>query len=331
MIKGRELCFAPGGLKIKGGKEMPGKSKKVYLLMAALLCLCAMIFAGCSASKESAVGSDYIGAAPPGDSEWRSEEGYPIEDEGKRRGEELSGSPRYVIRKGSLTLTVADTRETVGEIERLTAESGGIVSESRVYEYYEGHYAAEMILRVPETEFDRFISRLQELGKASDVQKSSEDVTFPYLDLETRIKNLEAEEQRLREILDQAKTVDDILQVERELARVRGEIELQKMNFTRLQDQVALSTINLSVREEVIRSQAISQKPFENIGRRMKEAFFRSINFIASAAAFMLVALTALLPLLIIAAAVVLAILWILRARRQKRASIPPGSEPPAM
>ncbi|WP_461369785.1 DUF4349 domain-containing protein [Candidatus Darwinibacter acetoxidans] len=309
-----------------------GKKVSLLLVGAALLCLCTVLMAGCSASSEGGIaGGDYSGVAP-GNGEWKSEEELPpIAEDEERGGEELSGSLRYVIREGSLTLTVEDTRETVEEIERMTAESGGLVSESRIYESREGYYTAEMVLRVPENEFDRFISRLQKLGEALNIHKSSEDVTLPYLDLETRIKNLEAEEARLREILAQAKTVDDILQVERELSRVRGEIELKKMNFTRLQDQVALSTIHLLVREGAIRSQAISQKPFENMGQRMKEALFRSINFIASAIAFILVALTALLPVLVIIALLVLLILLLARARRRKKENIPPGGQTPAM
>jgi len=307
------------------------KRKKVSLLIwAALLLLWAMLIAGCSASKGSVAG-DYQ-AAPPGESEWRESENHSI-TEGDAPGEEDSaGSPRYVIRKGSLSLTVSNTRKAVETIEQMTADSGGIVSESRVYEFREGHHAADLTLRVPENQFDSFISRLQELGEAAHVQKNSEDVTLPFLDLETRIKNLKAEEERLREILAQAKTVEEILQVERELSRVRGEIELNTMNFTRLQDQVALATIHLSIREEVIDTQTISPKPFENMGKRMKEAFFRSINFISSAAAFILIALSTLLPALVILALLVFLISWLVRAgRRKKERSIPPGGEPPAM
>ena len=146
------------------------KRKKVSLLIwAALLLLWAMLIAGCSASKGSVAG-DYQ-AAPPGESEWRESENHSI-TEGDAPGEEDSaGSPRYVIRKGSLSLTVSNTRKAVETIEQMTADSGGIVSESQIYEFREGHHAADLTLRVPENQFDSFISRLQELGEAAHVQK----------------------------------------------------------------------------------------------------------------------------------------------------------------
>lgn len=239
--------------------------------------------------------------------------------------------PRFVIRTGSLTLTVFSTRETVEQIEQMTVSGGGIISESNVYELRGGQYAAELTLRVPETKFDSFITRLQDLGKTDNIQKNSEDVTLPYLDMEARIKNLRAEEKRLREILSTAKTVEDILQVERELSRVRGEIEAMTTEFTYLQDQVAFSTIQISVKEEAIDTQTISQKPFENMGNRMKEALFRSINYISSAIAFVLIALSTILPVLMIIALPALLIFWLLRANRRKKESAPPGGQPPAM
>ncbi len=311
------------------------RRRKVHLISwVALLCICSMIIAGCSASsKNSPGGFDAASRMEPGESDRMGNEAQYSKDEQEQSGQEdlAEANPRYVIRKGSLTLTVLNTREAVETIEQMTADSGGIVSESRIYEFREGQYAAELTLRIPEVRFDSFIARLQDLGEAANVHKNSEDVTLPYLDMETRIKNLKAEEERLREILAKAKTVEEILQVEREFSRVRGEIELKTMSFTHLQDQVSLSTIQLSIREEVIDTQTISQKPFENIGKRMKEAFFRSINFISSATAFILVALTTLLPVLAIIALFVLLIFWLIRVNRRKKESIPPGGQPPAM
>ncbi|NMD42262.1 MAG: DUF4349 domain-containing protein, partial [Firmicutes bacterium] len=176
--------------------------------------------------------------------------------------------------------------------------------------------------------FDSFIARMEELGEAADIRKGSEDVTLTYLDLETRIENLQAEEERLREILTEAGSVDDILKVEQELFRVRGEIETMTTEFTYLQDRVALSTIKLRLREKPMVGQTISQKPFANMGERLKEAFFRSINFISSAAAFVLVALTALLPVLIIAILIILAVIGVIRALRRRKGA-PSGGQPP--
>lgn len=309
------------------GKKRNGRIS----FLVALLCLWTLIIAGCSAASKDTVTRE----APQ-----ESGESARV-DQGSnsfKSGAEWSGqqdssmaTPRYVIRTGSLELTVSDTHETVEQVEQMTASSDGIVSESNVFEFRDGQYAAELTLRIPETRFDSFIARLQDLGEMANVHKNSEDVTLPYLDMEARIKNLKAEETRLREILTEAKTVEEILRVEQELFRVRGEVEAMTTEFTYLQDQVAFSTIRLSIREEVIDTRTISQRPFENMGKRMKEALFRSINFISSVVAFLLITLTTLLPVLVIIALVIILLFWLVRVNRRRKESIPPGRQPPAI
>ncbi len=294
------------------------------LLFTALLCICSMIAAGCAASKDTygrvgeiAPGSDFLGS---------SNEGAPPDTAGPLPGEQRKGL-RFVIRTGSLELIIVDARKSAEEIGQLATAAGGIISESQLYEVGSGQYAAELSLRIPESRFDSFIAQLEELGEATDIRKASEDVTLTYLDLETRIKNLKAEEERLREILTEAKTVEDILKVEQELFRVRGESEAMTAQFTHLQDQVAFSTIRIFLREKPSAGQSISQKPFANLGERLKEAFFQSINFISSATAFILVALTALLPVLVIVALIIVAVVALRRALRRRKS--PPGGHSP--
>lgn len=307
-------------------------SKKSHLsfFLILILCLCLVVVTGCSASSKNSM-AGYDNAAKEGGGEYGSDDYYESQADSAVKGPSRAVT-RHVIRTGSLTLSVEDTRKTVEQVEGMTADSGGLVSESSVYEYSEGRYSASLTLRIPEKQFDSFMARLQELGEADDVRKGSEDVTLPYLDMETRIKNLKSEEERLREILDMAGTVEEILQVEQELSRVRGEIELLTMNFTQLQDLVALSAIELYINEKAAGSEKISQKPFENMGKRLKDALFGSINFISSATAFILIALTTLLPVLIIVALIVLLVCGLVRAVKKKRKGhIPPGGQPPAV
>lgn len=306
-------------------------NKKPHLLFWVMLLCLAVVITGCGAAKDQA-GGDYNRAPIYPEEDWESkDDGSSYDLEQAEQGSLAQSKLRYVIRTGALTVTVPDTRDAVEKVEQMTAAGGGIISESNVYEFREGQYAAELTLRIPETRFDSFIVQLQELGEAANVNKYSEDVTLPYLDMETRIENLKIQEERLREILAMTANVEEILEVERELSRVRGEIEVLTMTFTHLQDQIAFSTIQISIREEVIDTQTISQKPFENMGKRAKEAFFRSINFLSSAAAFSLIALITLLPPLLVITAIVLLIVWLVRATRRKKGSGPPGSKPPAV
>lgn len=226
---------------------------------------------------------------------------------------------RHVILNGSMHLTVKDAKETVETVQRIVKAAGGIISGSHIYEIREGQYGADLTLRVPSAQFESIMDQLQQQGKAAFVNTGEADVTMQYLDLETRIKNLKSQEERLREILEMADTVEDILKVESELGRVRSEIEVMTTQFTYLQDQVSYSTINLALKEEHIATQIISPAPFENLGARMKEALVRSINFAAAALAGLLVLMTAALPLLLFLALVIFIIWRFIVIRMAKR------------
>ena len=115
-----------------------------------------------------------------------------------------------------------------------------------------------------------------------------------------------------------ATTVEEILEVESELGRVRGDIESLISRFNYLKDQVSFSTIHLHLSEEVITTQTISQAPFANLGGRIKEAFVRSINFVSSALAGLIVVLAALLPVLIPLAAIAF-VIWFIVSRLARR------------
>ena len=142
-----------------------------------------------------------------------------------------------------------------------------------------------------------------------------------YLDLESRLKNQQAQEARLVEILEMAETVEEVLEVEKELYRVRGEIESMTAQFTQLQDQVSYATINLSLREETIPTENISQNAFENLGERIMQALIGSINFILNAISALIIALIAIIPVLIVIGVFVIVILWIVRKVKARKGS----------
>ncbi len=220
---------------------------------------------------------------------------------------------RHVIRTGSIELAVRDTRATIQEIRDITEQAEGLVSYSYVYEMRENQYGAHLTLRIPSPRFDSIISRLEELGKSTNVQTGLDDVTMQYVDLESRLKNQEAQEARLVEILEMAETVEEVLEVERELFRVRGEIESMTAQFNQLRDQITYSTIDVSLREETIPTEVISPGAFDNFGEKIRQAFVGSINFVLNAISFIVIALITLIPVLVLIGIFVLFMIWLVR------------------
>lgn len=250
---------------------------------------------------------------------------YAMADEAGRGvdGKVLGGtvgeaSLRHVIRNGSLSLTVDDTRETIREISGMINDKGGIVSSSNIYEVREGQYNADLTLRVPVNLFDSTMDQLETFGKVTRRDTGMDDVTMQYIDLQSRLANQEAQEARLVEILEMAETVEEVLEVERELYRVRGEIESMSAQLTYLTDQVSFSTIYLSLREETIPTGTISPNPFHNLGQRIVQAFTGSINVVLSAVSFIVLAFVALIPVLILVG-IFVALIWLLVRKLKNR------------
>ncbi len=293
----------------------------MMILAAALLCL-----VSCSAN-EASQDLAYPGEPSPGmeDYDYEADRGSGDYEESKISGDAGESDVHYRIRTGSLVLRVSSTRETADQVKKIASEAGGYISDSYIYTTKEDLYHANLTLRVPENRFDAVMEQLRGLGKFSDERTGDDDVTMHYLDLEARLKTLEAQEVRLREILSRAETVEDILNVERELQRVRQEIESMSAQFKYLQDQVRFSTINIGLREEKIGATAVTAAPFTNLGARIKEGFVRSINFVLAALAGIMVVLVALLPVVVILGLVALALRWIVNRIRRRR-HIPPSA-----
>lgn len=105
-------------------------------------------------------------------------------------------------------------------------------------------------LRVPVDKFDSIVQKVVGLGEIEKNTRTSQDVTEQFYDIEARIKNKKAEEKSLTKILDERTgKLEDVLKIETELSRVRGEIEQLEGKIRVLENLSSLATLTLSVRE----------------------------------------------------------------------------------
>ncbi len=302
---------------------MNKKILKSKFLLVVLIGFSLLVMSSCAApayymgADEAAV--DYAPAPEERAAMEAADTDYETYTDGEVAGER---HVRHVIRNGSIELTVSDTREKIGEIRGITEKFDGIISSSNVYEMREGQYGANLTLRVPEKYFSPVMDELEGLGKARNIQTGSDDVTMQYVDLESRLNNQKAQEERLVEILEMAETVEDVLEIERELYRVRGEIESMTAQLNRLDDLVSLATIQVNLREEAIPTGEFTTGPFEGLWNRMMQTFTGSINFILNATSIIIIAFSALLPVLIVLAVIIFLIVVLFRKlRKRKRAN----------
>ncbi len=158
----------------------------------------------------------------------------------------IARSERRVIRTASIGIVVADVAESVRVVRSLvTAIPEAFVAHTDVRG--DDPYAiSSLTVRVPVDRFDETIERIRAHGSevvAEDV--TGRDVTAEFTDLEARLRNAQAAERQLLEIMERAETVEDILAVQRELAAVREQIERFQGQLNVLASQTELSTITV--------------------------------------------------------------------------------------
>ena len=108
---------------------------------------------------------------------------------------------------------------------------------------------AFMTIRVPADKYQAFIDEAAKLGKVLFQAENTDDVTQQHIDLKARLDNLRAEEVRLRDFFAKAKNVTEMLQIEQELSRVRGEIESMAAQVAYLERQAAMATVTIELTE----------------------------------------------------------------------------------
>ncbi|HAP31784.1 MAG TPA: hypothetical protein DCQ14_01820, partial [Firmicutes bacterium] len=123
-------------------------------------------------------------------------------------------------------------------------------------------------LRVPADRFAPLLSGIKELGKVKSEHVYTDDVTMQFIDLEARITNLAAQEKRLRDLLQRAEKVEEIMLVESELGRIRGELESLEGTFRYLRERIQFSAINIQLEERDIRTLVVKDE-LGGFGERM--------------------------------------------------------------
>lgn len=166
------------------------------------------------------------------------------------------GPNRLIIKNAEMRLLVEDTDTAIDRTTQVVADVGGYIISSRVWyeeRWGETHKFSTITMGVPVDDFERAMRRLRDLSmQVLDENATGEDVTDEYVDLDSRLKNLEATRDRIREFLAEAKTVQDALKVNEELSKVEEEIEKVQGRMNYLFDRAAYSTITVNLEPEII-------------------------------------------------------------------------------
>ncbi len=153
---------------------------------------------------------------------------------------------RQIISQASLSVEVEDVAGAVAQVRTIAEGRGGFISQLATTGT-PGRQRSDLTVRVPQGEFFDTLESIKRLGKVWSENAGSEDVTEQFIDLEARLRSALREEQSLLSLLERADTVSNILTIERELARVRSEIERLQGQINYLSRRVDLATISVAL------------------------------------------------------------------------------------
>jgi hypothetical protein len=154
---------------------------------------------------------------------------------------------RLIIRNADLDIVVQDTEGAVDEITAMAEEMGGYVIESNLQHYQEG-MRARLRIRVPADSLDTALDRIHELAvEVNNESTSGQDVTEEYVDLQSRLRHLEATEERLLTFMAEAEDTEAALEVYDRLRNIQAEIEQVRGRIQYLEDSAAMATISINI------------------------------------------------------------------------------------
>ncbi|NUT24448.1 MAG: DUF4349 domain-containing protein [Streptomyces sp.] len=290
--------------------------------LAGLLLAAALALTGCSGASDDSGGSSKAvgdGAAQAAEPQASAAEGAPGSGSGADRA---SSAPKvttsHIIRTASLTVRVKDVPKALDEARATAENAGGYVGNETTTRDDESRERTRVVLRIPVERYAEVLTELEGAGKLIERSAKAQDVTDQVVDVESRIKSQRASVARIRELMDRATKLSDVVTLEGELSTRQADLEALLAQQSSLKDRTSLATITLSLSETPVKKAAKDDDPgFLDALAGGWDAFVTMLRWLA-------VAFGAVLPFAAVAALIVLLWLKVLRPRLPRRPATAP-------
>ena len=232
-----------------------------------------------------------------------------------RAGSQFAPIPgeRKLIRKGEMTLEVRSIATALATLGQIMISVGGQTTNQLERQNEYGGRTASITCRVPADRLDEAIEAVRALGQSRALTFTAEDVTADYFDVTVRINTQKALEGQLVGLLQRASNrLADLLEIERELARVREEIDRMEGRVRWWDNQVALSSLVITLEEPAPIVAGTGGGPLRTLAESFNEA---AENFVLAAAGI-IAATGSILPMALLFGVVALMVVIVWRRRR---------------
>ena len=296
-------------------------TKLIAVLLAVIIVLC-----GCGATSKApaAAGGDYVLNESP-----------ELGRFDKESSAEATNLPinQKLIRKVWMDAETEDMTALLSSVEEQIAQLGGYVEGRQIKNgsAYSGvrYRYADLTVRIPAEKLDSFVSGVSKASNITSTRETTEDVTLSYVENESKVVALEAEQTRLLELLAQAKTMDDILKIENRLTNIRSQLEQLKSQLRLYDNLVSYSTVYLNI-TEVTEYTPITEP--ENMWDRIGAGLSESWKDLVGGLEDLFVVFVVALPYLVLWGLIITGVVFVVRAVRRKRKvrrtpPVPPQNE----
>ena len=206
-----------------------------------------------------------------------------------------------LVRTGEASLQVDTLEAGIARIREVARRTGAVIANTSMEGGNKQTRAASLELRIPSEKFDEAINGLAPIGKVESVSVTVQDVGEEYVDVQARVANARHLEQRLVELLaHRTGKLADVLNVERELARVREQIERYEGHMRYLRTRASISTLSIGIHEAY---PIVAEHPGD---RPIRDAFVQAWRNLVGVTAGLIASLGVVIPLGIIVVALAL-------------------------
>jgi hypothetical protein len=299
------------------------RSVRPVQVLSGLLLAAALALTGCSGVGGDS-GSDGAAADTAASGALEEQAGSDSKQEdAKGSGAQASAAPQaatgpHIIRTVSVSVQVKNVTKALAKVRTTAVNAGGYVgSETTTLNEEEGEEGSEntdVVLRVPVGEYEKVLADLEGTGKLLHREAEAQDVTEQVVDVESRLTTQRASVNRIRELMDKATKLSDVVTLEGELSRRQADLESLLARQASLKDRTSLATINVSLSENPAKESAEDDDP------GILDALAGGWHAFVSMLRWIVVALAAVLPFAAVAALLVFVWLRLTRTRRQRPA-----------
>ncbi|MET9110742.1 DUF4349 domain-containing protein, partial [Streptomyces zhihengii] len=155
----------------------------------------------------------------------------------------------HIIRTASLSVEVKDAVAALADARAAAEKAGGRVENETTERVDDTHVTSRIVLRVPQESYDAVLSELAGAGRLLSRQADAKDVTDQVVDVESRIATQRASVARVRELMERAERLSDVVALEGQLSSRQAELEALLAKQESLKDRTTLATITLELTE----------------------------------------------------------------------------------